>query len=109
MFIDSFQFLSSSLNSLFKNLGEDDFQYLSQKCCSKVFNLVKQKGFSRYEYMSSFKKFNKRLTSKKKFYSSLTGKRNRDKEYEHVLKFWDGLVMGTLKNYLDVYLKCDVL
>ena len=28
-FIDSFQFLSSSLDSLFKNLGNDDFKYLS--------------------------------------------------------------------------------
>ena len=29
-FIDSFQFLSSSLNSLVKNLGKDDFKCLSQ-------------------------------------------------------------------------------
>ena len=28
-FIDRFQFLSSSLNSLVKNLGKDDFKYLS--------------------------------------------------------------------------------
>ena len=31
IFIDSFQFLSSSLESLVKNLGEDDFKYLSQE------------------------------------------------------------------------------
>ena len=30
-FIDSFQFLSSSLDSLVKNLAKDDFKYLSQK------------------------------------------------------------------------------
>ena len=29
-FIDSFQFLSSSLDSLVKNLAKDDFKYLSQ-------------------------------------------------------------------------------
>ena len=29
-FIDSFQFLSSWLNSLVKNLGKDDFKCLSQ-------------------------------------------------------------------------------
>ena len=29
-FIDSFQLLSSSLNSLVKNLDKDDFKYLSQ-------------------------------------------------------------------------------
>ena len=31
-FIDSFQFLSSPLDSLVKNLGKDDFKYLSQEC-----------------------------------------------------------------------------
>ena len=35
-FIDSFQFLSSSLDSLVKNLGNDDFKYLSQKFDNKV-------------------------------------------------------------------------
>ena len=30
-FIDSFQFLSSSLHSLVKNLNKDDFKYLSQE------------------------------------------------------------------------------
>ena len=47
-FIDSFQFLSSSLDSLVKNLGKDDFQYLSQEFDSNALNLVKQKVFYTY-------------------------------------------------------------
>ena len=31
IFIDSFQFLSSSLDGLVKNLGKADFNYLSQE------------------------------------------------------------------------------
>ena len=31
VFIDSFQFLSSSLDSLVKNFSKDDFKYLSQE------------------------------------------------------------------------------
>ena len=31
IFIDRTQFLSSSLDSLVKNFGKDDFKYLSQK------------------------------------------------------------------------------
>ena len=31
LFIDSFQFLSSSLNILVKNLNKDDFKYLSEE------------------------------------------------------------------------------
>ena len=42
-FIDSFQFLSSSLGSLGKNLAKDDFKYLSQELSNNVLDLVKQK------------------------------------------------------------------
>ena len=57
IFIDGFQFLSSSLDSLVKNLNKDDFKYLSQEFDSNILNLVKQKGFYPYEYMSDFEKF----------------------------------------------------
>ena len=40
-FIDSFQFLSSSLDSLVKNLGKDNFKYLSQEFDSNILDLVK--------------------------------------------------------------------
>ena len=43
-FIDSFQFLSSSFDSLVKNLAKDDIKYLSQEF-DNVLDLVKQKGF----------------------------------------------------------------
>ena len=48
-FIDSFQFLSSSLDRLVKNLSKDDFKYLSQEFHNSVLDLVKQKGFYSYE------------------------------------------------------------
>ena len=63
-FIDSFQFLSSSLDSLFKNLNKDDFKYLSQEFDNNVLDSVKQKGFYPYEYMSNFEKFKEQLQSK---------------------------------------------
>ena len=43
------------------------------------------------ERMSEFEKLKEELPSKEKFYSSLTGKRNRDKEYELILKVWEKL------------------
>ena len=45
-FIESFQFLSSLLDSLVKNLSDNDFEYLSQEFDNKVLDLVKQKGFT---------------------------------------------------------------
>ena len=49
-FIDIFQFLKSSLDSLVKNLSKDDFMYLSQEFDKNVLDLVRQKGFYYYEY-----------------------------------------------------------
>ena len=44
-FIGSFQFLSSSSDTLVKNLNKNDFKYLSQECYNNISDLVKQKGF----------------------------------------------------------------
>ena len=108
-FIDSFQFLSSSLDSLVKNLGQDDFAYLSQEFDNTILDLVKQKGFYPYKYMTDSDKFKEQLPRKEKFYSSLTGKKNSDKEYEHVHKVLNKFDMKTMKDYHNLYLKCDVL
>ena len=40
-FIDSFKFLSFLLNCLVKNLGKDDFKYLSQEFNSDALDLAK--------------------------------------------------------------------
>ena len=66
-FIDSFQFLSSSLDSLGRNLGKHDFKYLSQELDNNVLDLVKQKGFYPYEYMSDFEKLKNNYQAKKRF------------------------------------------
>ena len=63
-FIDSFQFISSSLDSSVKNLAKDDFKYLSRKCDNNVLDLVKQKGFYLYEYMGSFEKLKEKLLNR---------------------------------------------
>ena len=67
-FINSFQFLGSSLNSLNKSLDEDDFKYFSQEFYRDVLDLVKQKGFF-FEYISGFEKFKKNWAAKKSFKS----------------------------------------
>ena len=41
--IDSFQFLSSLLDRLVKNLNKNDFKYLSQGIANNVLDLVKWK------------------------------------------------------------------
>ena len=53
---------------------------MSQEFDNNVLNLVQQKGFYPYKYMSNFEKFKEQLPSKERFYSSLTGKKSSDKE-----------------------------
>ena len=109
-FIDSFQFLSSSVDSLVKNLGKVDFKYLSQYFDNNVLDIFKPKGFYPYGYMSDFEKFRKELSSKENFNSTLAGKKLvTKKEFEHGLKVWNKFGMRAMKDYHNFYLKCEVL
>ena len=72
VFIDSMQFLDSSLDALVKNLSEMDFKYLLQELGGNLFELVKQKGVYPYEYTDSFKRFSEdKVPDKRKSFSSL--------------------------------------
>ena len=86
-FIDSFQFLRSSLESLVKNLNKDGFKYLSQEFDNNVLDLVKEKGFYHYEYISDFEKFKEELPGKEMFCSSLTDKNLVTKNINMFLMF----------------------
>ena len=57
VFIDSMQFMNSSLEKLVKNLSDNDFKYLTEEFGSKNLELLKQKDAYPYEYMDSFKRF----------------------------------------------------
>ena len=54
VFIDSMQFINSSLDALVKNLTDKDFTYLSRESSGDLLELVKQKGVYPYEYMNNF-------------------------------------------------------
>ena len=71
--------------------------------------MVKQKGFYLYELMSDFEKFKEEFLGNLKFYGSLMGKKISDNKYEHVLKVCDTFEMKRMKDYDDLFLKCDVL
>ena len=60
VFIDSMQFINSSLDKLVKNLLDEDFKYLVEEFGHKNLEILKQKGAYPYEYMNSFEKFNEK-------------------------------------------------
>ena len=72
VFIDSMQFMNSSLEKLVKNLLDNDFKYLTEEFGYKDLELCKQKDASLYEYMDSFKRFSEeKLPDRECFYSSV--------------------------------------
>ena len=55
VFIDSMQFMNSSLEKLVRNLADNDFKYLTEEFGFKNLGLLKQKDAYPYENMDSFK------------------------------------------------------
>ena len=70
VFIDSMQFMNSSLDKLVKNLSNEDFKYLVKEFGSENLEILKQKGAYLYDYMNSFKRFDEeKLPARKYFFS----------------------------------------
>ena len=110
VFIDSMQFMNSSLDKLVKNLNDKDFKYLSEEFSGEQLKLVKEKGIYPYEYMNSFKRFNEdKLPDKSEFFISLKDSGVNEKEYERAVNVWKAFKIKNLGEYHDLYLKIDVL
>ena len=60
VFIDSIQFMNSSLDKLVRNLSDEDFKYLVREFGFDNLKILKQRGAYLYEYMNSFKRFNEK-------------------------------------------------
>ena len=68
VFIDSMQFMNSSLDKLVKNLSDKDFKYLGEEFGSKYLKISKQKGAYPSEYMNSFKRFDEDKLPARKYF-----------------------------------------
>ena len=109
-FIDSFKFMSTSLNSLVSNLPEDGFDNLEKYYTGEKLALLKRKGVYPYEYMDSLERLmENKLPPKKSFYSTLTGEGISAEDYQHGLKVWKEFEIKTMKDYLELYNETDVL
>ena len=110
VFIGSVNFLNSSLDSLVKNLSNNDFKYLSEEFSGKLLELVKQKRVYPSEYMDSFKKLSEnKLPDRSKFFSSLKDKSISEKDYLKANNIWNVFKMNTMGDYHNLYLNAGVL
>ena len=84
-FIDSMQFMNSSLDSLVKNLSDNDFEYL---------------------FEDSFKNFSEyKLPDKCKHFSSVKNEDISEKDYLAAIDVWNVFKMNTMGDYHDLYFK----
>ena len=109
-FIDSFQFMSSSLDKLVSNLPADALKYTNKRFRKEKFKLMTRKGIYPYDYMDSFEKFNKtELPTKEEFYSILNNEHITDEDYSHAQNVWTTFQLQTMGEYHNLYLKSDIL
>ena len=109
-FIDSFQFMSSSLDKLVSNLPRESLKYTSNEFQDKKLELMSQKGVYPYDYVDSFEKFNEsQLPIKKDFYSILNNQHITDEGYHHAQNVWETFNIKTMGDYHDLYLKSDII
>ena len=110
-FIDSFKFMSSSLDSLTKNLvswgkklfGFEDYSELQ-------YDLLTRKGVYPYEYVNSCDRFEEtQLPPISAFYSNLNMSSISEDDYQSAQKVWEEFGIRDLRDYHDLYLRTDVV
>ena len=110
VFIDSFQFMSSSLSNLVNNLPAEALTYTRQVFQNEQLSLMTKKGVYPYDYMNSFDKFEEsRLPRKEDFFSIMNNEHITDEDYQHAQNVWNKFGLSSMGDYHDLYLKSDVL
>ncbi|UYV70201.1 hypothetical protein LAZ67_7002162 [Cordylochernes scorpioides] len=108
IFLDSFQFLSASLNTLSSNLPQDGFKVLSQ-CFLYQTDLLRRKGVYPYEYITDSSKFSETSLPPIEYFSSkLLNESCSNESYAFAQQVWEELNCTTLGDYHDIYLIGDV-
>ncbi|XP_077278612.1 uncharacterized protein LOC143906406 [Temnothorax americanus] len=112
-FIDSYKFLSTSLEKLASFLNKNKLKIIRSKFSAlsdQDFELLTRKGVFPYEYIDCVEKLEDScLPPRDSFYSSLTGDTVSESDYAHAVNVWQRFSIQTLGEYSDLYLKIDVL
>jgi hypothetical protein len=105
-FIDSLQFLNSSLDRLAANLQRTDFIHTARHTPQDKLHLLLRKGVFPYEYWSGPERaVEKQLPPREAFFSHLTGEHISIEDYLHAQSVWSAFDMDDLGAYHDLYLK----
>lgn len=110
-FLDSFRFVSESLESLSNNLDSDQCIEIKKKFKDKLkFDIIRKKGVFPYSYIDDIDKLKeKNLPSKVDFFDKLSNEEISDTDYERAKNVWDIFECKTLEDYATIYLISDCL
>ena len=109
-FIDSLQFMNSSLEKLAANLQTEDLIISGRNISDEKLSLLRRKGVYPYEYVDKLERFDEpSLPPKEAFYSQLSREHVSVEDYQHAQNVWSKLGCETLGDYHDIYLRTDVL
>ncbi|XP_070169720.1 uncharacterized protein [Polyergus mexicanus] len=112
-FVDSFKFLSASLEKLSSYLDKSELRIARSEfsdLSDADFELLARKGVFPSEYVDDVDKLlETRLPPREAFHSSLTGDAISESDYAHAIRVWERFRVETLGDYSDLCLKSDVL
>jgi len=111
-FLDSFQFLSTSLSSLTDMLlksGKQNFVHTMRHFATDD-PLLFAKGVYPYSYMNSRERFAEtHLPPREEFYNDLTEECLSEEDYERAQATWELFDIKNMEQYHNFYLKLDTL
>ena len=111
-FIDSFKFMSSSLDSLTKNVVRGGKKLFGFEDYSELqYDLLTRKGVYPYEYVNSCDRFKEtQLPPIDVFYSNLNMSLITEEDYQHAQRVWKEFGIHDLRrDYHDLHLRTDVV
>ncbi|XP_020298775.1 uncharacterized protein LOC109863010 [Pseudomyrmex gracilis] len=112
-FIDSYKFLSKSLEKLASYLKKRELRVTRTEfrdLSAEDFELLTRKVVFPYEYVDSIDKLlETSLPLHEAVYSSLTGETVTESEYAHATNVWRQFNIDNLVSYSNLYLKTNVL
>ncbi len=95
------------------NLDDSELMTLKREMkeySEEQISLLRCKGVFPYEFMTGFDKLQyPRLPDKSEFYSKLNNTHISDEDYVHAQNVWKTFGFKTMRDYLDLYMKTDVL
>ena len=109
-FLDSYQFLSSSLSKLVSNLDSLPItQQLKSKYPQLKDEVLKRKGVFPYSYFNSLDRLNEKcLPPKEAFHDDLNNEECSEEDYRHAQIAWNQFQCESFKDYMLSYLHLDV-